>query len=148
MKKFLWAALLALPILAVSPRDAAAGGGCWDLSGCWRLKICFASSVKCCYEPFCCSPGGGGGGGGCYGGDCSGQVPGPWYLYWPSAGNPYVQTAPQAYPGWTYDNNFQAPAPVYPFWPTAPRPYAASAYGTQYTNYQPANYYPSYWYGR
>jgi hypothetical protein len=157
MKKFLWVALFALPVLAVSPRHAAASGGCWDLSGCWRIKICLACNMKCNHEPFCCNPcvGGncGGGYGGGYGGscgaDCSGVVPGPWYTYWPTPGNPYVQSAPQAYPGWTYFDNFQTPAPVYPFWPTSPSSYAGSVnYGMQYTNYQPTNYYPSYWYGR
>ena len=151
MKKLMWAALLALPVLAVGQDKATAGGCCYDLQGCWRVKICAAGSLKCATEPFCCNqccPGGGGGGGycgGCPGGDCSGQVPGPWYTYWPYNGAPYMSSA-YATQGWVYESNFQLPAPVYPYWPAGaaqaqPAPFSAPGF-------QPAGYYPSYWYGR
>jgi hypothetical protein len=152
MKKLIWAALLALPALAVGQDKAWAGGCCYNIQGCFRLKICAAGSLSCCREAFCCTPccpGGGYGGGGyaggcCAGQDCSGNVPGPWYTYWPYGGQP-VMTSPNATQGWVYDNNFQLPAPVYPYWPTmaAPREAPFSASG-----FQPAGYYPSYWYGR
>jgi hypothetical protein len=143
MKKFLWAALLVLPLLAASPHRAQAGGSCWDISGCWRLKICAACNINCHKEAFCCSPSGGGGC--CAGENCGGQAPGPWYVYWPYNGQAYM-TAPQAYPGWAYDMHFQTPAPVYPYWPMSATPYNAGP--SLYSNFQPAGYYPSYWYGR
>jgi hypothetical protein len=150
MKKMMWAALLALPLLAVSQTRVTAGC-CYDFSGCFRVKICAAGALKCVKTPFCCDqccPSGGNGGncygGGCPGGDCSGQVPGPWYTYWPQGGAPYM-TSQYATQGWTYDSNFQLPAPVYPYWPNAaqtrPAPFSAPGF-------QPAGYYPSYWYGR
>jgi len=160
MKKLMWAALLALPLLAVGRNQAVAAGACYDLQGCFRVKICAAGALKLCHEPFCCTPGGSGGGycggggggdggggycGGCPGQDCSGNVPGPWYTYWPSGGQPYM-TSNYATPGWTYESNFQLPAPIYPYWPqgagqTQQAPYSAPGF-------QPAGYYPSYWYGR
>src|SRR5947209_4739373 len=100
MKKLLWAGLLALPFLAASPNKAAAGGGCWDLQGCWRIKICVAGNICCNHSPFCCN--GPSNGPSCAGENCSGQVPGPWYQYWPYNGQG-VMTAPQTYAGWTYD---------------------------------------------
>jgi hypothetical protein len=155
MRKLLWAALLALPVLATGQNQAWAGA-CYDLSGCFRVKICAAGALKCCRESFCCNqccpgPGGGGGYGGGYGGccgggqDCSGNVPGPWYTFWPYSGQPYM-TSPYATEGWVYDNHFQLPAPVYPYWPpnvtaAPPPPFAAPAF-------QPVGYYPSYWYAR
>jgi hypothetical protein len=157
MKKMMWAALLALPVLAVSQTRVTAGA-CYDLSGCFRVKICAAGAMKLCRSPFCCDqcgPSGGGGYGGyggyaggcpsCPGGDCSGQVPGPWYTYWPYNGAPYMSSA-YATQGWVYESNFQLPAPVYPYWPAGaaqaqPAPFSAPGF-------QPAGYYPSYWYGR
>jgi hypothetical protein len=155
MKKLMWAALLALPLFAAGPNRATAGA-CYDLQGCWRIKICAAGSMKCCREAFCCNqccpgPGGGGGYGGGYGGccgggqDCSGNVPGPWYTFWPYNGQPYMTSA-YATQGWVYDNNFQLPAPVYPYWPTNVT--AAPAAPFSAPGFQPAGYYPSYWYGR
>jgi hypothetical protein len=102
MKKPLAAALLALPFLALAPRQAAATccSGCYNLSGCWHLKVCYFGKLSCWKQPFnhccygckpacgeggCCgapqggcAPGGYGGyagapgGGGCPGGDCNG----------------------------------------------------------------------------
>src|SRR5437588_4399174 len=89
MRKFLGLALLALPMLALSQQRAAAEGGRLNLQGCFRLKVCGTGFLKAWCEPFgpCCAPcgapAGGGAGPGCYGGDCSGVVPGPWYTYWP-----------------------------------------------------------------
>ncbi len=159
MKKFLWAAVLALPSLALGQGAARAEGGCLNLQGCFRVKICGTGFLKAWCEPFgpCCAPCGTGGcgAGGCgYGGGavasydaCHGVVPGPWYTYWPYGGQPYM-TSPVQTPGWVYDMNFQTPAP-YPnpylgFGAVAANP-AAAAYNV---GFQPVGYYPSYWYGR
>ncbi|HLN30794.1 MAG TPA: hypothetical protein VK395_23850 [Gemmataceae bacterium] len=152
MNKLIWAALLGLPALALYPQQAAADG-CLNLQGGFRLKICASGFFKAWCEPCgcapACAPGCGGSGGF---NECSGVVPGPWYLYWPYGGSGYM-TAPSTYPGWVYDNNFQTPAPVYPYWPQSSAP-AAAAPGYQApsqflnTSTQPAGYYPSYWYGR
>jgi hypothetical protein len=162
MKKLLWAGLLALPFLAIGSPSARADGCCLNLQGCFRLKFCAAGALKCWTEPFCCAPcgpcyapglGGGGGGGGCAGGNCmgcNGNVPGPWYTYWPSDGSGYMTSAYEN-PAWTYDMNFQVPAPVYPYWPAggyAYSPPTTSPTLTPTTGFQPAGYYPSYWYGR
>jgi hypothetical protein len=137
MKKLLWAALLALPCLTISaPRSAA--DGCLNLSGGFRLKICYAGWLKCGCEPFPCN---GGGFGGCPGVGCCGAAPGPWYTYWPTGGG-YMSGYDS--PGWVYDNHFQTPAPV-PYGPAAPpSPMDGASYGA---SFQPAGYYPSYWYG-
>jgi hypothetical protein len=162
MKKLLWAALLALPFAAVSPNRAAAHGEgcCWNIQGCWRLKIGFSCNTHCFKEPLCCNCppcgscgyGGGYGGGGCADGGCSGQVPGPWYTYWPYGGQ-NVMTSPVNYPYWVYDMHFQTPAPVPPYYPVSPTPFSGQQGYTQtgqfpYSGFQPAGYYPSYWYGR
>jgi hypothetical protein len=144
MRKLAWAAVLSLPFVAVGVEKASAGG-CLNLQGGFRIKICCAGYLKGCCEPFSvCNPCGGGspwgfngGGGGCdgCGGGCSGVVPGPWYTYWPYGGAP-AMTSPFSDPGWTYESNFQTPAPIaYPFWPAA----ASTA--------PSAGSYPSYWAG-
>jgi len=171
MKKLLWAAVLALPCLAIShSRATAQPGCCYNLAGGFHVKFCGTGFLKCWSEPFCgctsCKPGGCNGGyaggpaygggyaGGCAncpGGDCSGHVPGPWYTYWPYSGQPFM-TSPYATDSWTYESNFQVPAPVYPFWPVAANgaaPPAAVAAAAPYSGgFQPAGYYPSYWYGK
>jgi hypothetical protein len=132
-----------------------------NLHGSFRLKICCPSlQLSCgasccdnccgggCYP--CCSPCGGYGGYGCGGycggADCSGQVPGPWYAYWPNAAG--VMTGP-AYPNWTLADHFQVSAPIYPYWPASPSPYyPATANDFGGGAYQPVGYYPGYWYGR
>src|SRR5207302_11264433 len=120
MMKNLLAVLLALPLVAAVPQKASADGGCLNLQGSFRLKICAAGCLKAWCEPFCCAPSGGGccGSGGYGGGgaaatfnECSGVVPGPWYTYWPYGGQP-AMTSPYETPGWVYENNFQLPAPV------------------------------------
>ncbi len=153
MNKPIWAALLGLPMVAVCPQRASADG-CLNLQGGFRLKIC----GSCCFKAWCdqaCCPSScgscpGGCGGGCY--DCSGQVPGPWYTFWPT-GNTGMMTSQYAQQGWVYENHFQTPAPVYPYWPQSPTPFsAAPGYPapSQYMNtgFQPAGYYPTYWGGR
>ena len=137
MSKMIWASLLALPMLALGQSQASAGGGCWTIQGGFKLKICATGYFN--VRSDCCN--GGCGSGGYCGNDGQGGVPGPWYLYWPQGGQ-QVMTAPGNYQGWTYDQHFQAPAPSFPFWG-----------GNQFTQnqgggYQPANYYPSYWYNR
>jgi hypothetical protein len=154
MKKLMWAALLALPLLAVGQQRASAEGGCSgcvNLSGGFRLKLCYAGFLNCSCEPFpCCANPCGGCCGGGYA-DCTGNAPGPWYLYWPYGGG-NVMTGPVV-AGWTYDSNFQQPAPIYPYWPArapvaafAGTGFAPATYPTQ--AFQPVGYYPSYWYGR
>ncbi len=150
MKKFLWAAVLALPFVAADFQKATAAGGCLNLSGCYRLKLCFACKNCISCSPFSCcpcpSPGEGGGCasggcgpfGGCSWGDCAGQLPGPWYTYWPQPGTG-MMTSQYAYPDWNYQYNFQTPAPVFPgYGPGAVAPVAAVGAAT----------YPNYWYGQ
>jgi hypothetical protein len=116
MRKLAWAALLSLPLLAVSQQKASADGGfCWVHDFCqFRLKLCAQ-----CYGNGCCGP--------CHLGghsrdhcgpafdECHGIVPGPWYTYWPYDGAPFM-TSPYNFPAWVYDDNFKygAPSP-YPF---------------------------------
>jgi hypothetical protein len=158
MKKFLGAALLALPMLALGEKSARAQGRCVNLAGSFHIKICATGCFKAWCEPFCgCNPccGGGGYGGAAAYNECHGVVPGPWYTYWPSAQNPAVMTSPYETPGWNYAMNFQTPAPIpggFPYWPAAaaaqPAATATVAAPPPATNLQPAGYYPSYWYGR
>jgi hypothetical protein len=113
MKKFILAALLALPLTALAQSSARAGG-CGDCcTPLYRVGI----SVGLVFRGWCgcdystckqtCNGasghcgGGGGGGGGCFPGG------GPWYGAWP------------------YSAHFQTPAPTgYPYWP-APMGYGA-----------------------
>lgn len=124
MRRFVWAALLALPLTALAGQRAEANGGlCWDVQGGFRLKICAAGFLKICPEPFSmCNPCHGGGGGG---------PSAPWHSYWPMGAHQ------------------QAPMPMpYPYWPAAMVP--ATAQGAGFAPYQGAGYYaaPSYWYGQ
>jgi len=164
MRRLLYAAFLALPFLAVVPQNAKAEGCCWNLQGCFRIKVCAVGFLKAwpeCFGP-CCAPCGSPGcgatataptgccGGECWGG-CSGQVPGPWYTYWPAPGVP-MMTSPYTTDAWTYINHFQTPAPVgFPFWPAtaSPTAFAADNGANPYAApVQPASYAPAYWYGR
>jgi hypothetical protein len=170
MKRLLVAALAALPMFLVAPHQAHAEGGCLNLQGCFRVKICGTGCLKAWCEPFCCAPcnscacpgggcgGGGYPGGGCPGGgcngcpgfdECHGIVPGPWYTYWPYGGMPF-QSSSEAYPAWVYDMHFQTPAPVpYPFWPAAsPTAFAAGEAPPVAASVQSVGYTPQYWYGR
>jgi len=163
MRKFILAALLALPLTAATNQQASAGccatpTFCFNMGFKWKAWACCSCCCDDCHgcgHKKCC---GGGGGGGA-----------PWYAYWP------------------YDGHFQTPAPTgYPYWPapmTAGGYHAAANYsgpGPQgYANHgmppmaqpmpyatqqmvqpmpyappavQPVSYYPqqapSYWYGR
>jgi hypothetical protein len=63
----------------------------------------------------------------------TGQVPGPWYLYWPDASGGNIQTGPALATQWSYEYNFTGSVmPGQPGWN------AGSANAG----------YPSYWYGR
>lgn len=65
--------------------------------------------------------------------DCTGTVPGPWYLYWPDPAGGGIQTGPQISGKWAYENNFTGQIA-----PGIPGANPAGGY--------PA--FPSYWYGR
>ncbi len=57
------------------------------------------------------------------------------------------------YPNWMYDDHFQVSAPIYPYWPGSDTPFVATVANasgglTASSSFQPAGYYPSYWYGR
>src|SRR5262249_34555680 len=135
MKRFVWAAVLAVPVFAATQQRASAEGGfCWMNDFCrFRLKFC-AQCYPNCHCPFeggwggpACAGGGcgwGGGWGGWGGGDacgasfdqCHGVVPGPWYTFWPYGGAPFM-TSPYTSSTWTYDSNFQGTPPsAFPFW--------------------------------
>ncbi|HVS36554.1 MAG TPA: hypothetical protein VMS17_13400 [Gemmataceae bacterium] len=128
MRKIVFAALLALPVFAVSSRAQCCGSG--GFGGTFGLGInwCYSLHAGCgggC--PSGCCPGGGGG---------VGQY-GPWYLYWPM------------------EAHFQTPAPTgYPYWPAPLTLPPSAAYGApapgnfQPAPLQPAGYGappPSYW---
>jgi hypothetical protein len=130
MKKFAWAALIALPLLAFIQQKASAGDGC-----CWAHEFC-RFKIKICAQVWPC-PRCGHGYGGCgsgygYGGygygsgsdvcgpcfnECAGVVPGPWYTYWPYGGAP-VMTSPFNFWSWNYDDNFRltSGAAPFPYW--------------------------------
>jgi hypothetical protein len=165
MRKFLLAALLALPLLALAPRSASADGCCNFCSPTVKLNIgcmfkcwCSAScsdccSSSCCWNPCCkpcgscCNSCGGGCGGGC-------GYAAPWYSYWPTDAH-FMTPAPTGYPYWPSPmtsgmghaaagygggapycgNNWQAPQ-------APPMPYGAPA--VQPCGYSPQA--PSYWY--
>lgn len=117
MKKFLLAALLALPLTALAQAPASAGDCCC----CSSPTICcnFGFKFKCwgccsCCCDDCCKPCCGSPCGGC-GGCCA-----PWYSYWP------------------YDAHFQTPAPTgYPYWPAGQAP---MMYGSPPCAYGAPNY--------
>ena len=157
MNKIFWAAALAVSCLVVSHGRATAQSCCLNIASGFHVKICGQGFFKAWSEPFqgcahCNGPagcGGYGGGyaGGCPGNNCSGQVPGPWYTYWPYNGQPYM-SSPYEQPGWVYESNFQVPAPVYPYWPAAANQPAREAMASAAGGFQPAGYYPYYWYGK
>jgi hypothetical protein len=137
MRKLVAAALLALPLTAALPQQLQAGGGCYNLQGGFKLKICYDSFFKCSHEPWCGNGGGYGGGyGGNGGGNGGGGAWSPWYLYWPA------------------EAHFQTPAPTgYPYWPSPMTPSVGvppggptGHGGTTLTGYHYGV--PSYWYGR
>jgi hypothetical protein len=118
MKKMFFAALLALPVFAVSARADGCGGcnGC----GCW-----FPSHVDACVNFHFNLTGPG---------DYSVGQLGPWYLYWPLEAH-FQAPAPTGYPYW--------PAPM-----ALPRQNAAAYGAPAPGNFQPAGYTgatPSYW---
>lgn len=65
--------------------------------------------------------------------DCTGTVPGPWYLYWPDPAGGGIQTGPQISGKWAYENNFTGQIA-----PGIPGANPAGGYPS----------FPSYWYGR
>jgi hypothetical protein len=83
MKQFLWAALLACPLLAAAERTALA----------WGCPDCSQGGGHSHFFP------------------CLGVVPGPWYMYWPT-GPGGAMAASQPYSGWRYPSHFQNPAPI------------------------------------
>jgi hypothetical protein len=149
MNKFILAALLALPLAALSQSRAAAGGDCCCHSCCSPTICCNVGfkfkcwcSCSCCCDDCGCNP--------CGGGGC-----GPWYAYWPY--NAHFQTpAPTGYPGWPSGQgammygsscayNYGPPSPAMALPAPAPMPYSAPT--IQPCGYVPAQV-PSYWYGR
>jgi hypothetical protein len=116
MRKYILAAVLALPLTALGQQQAWAGGGGDCCTPLYRVGISIGlvfrgwcgCDYSCCKQKVgCghCGSGGGGGGGGC----CTFPGGAPWYGYWP------------------YPAHFQTPAPTgYPYWP-APMTY--SGYG-------------------
>lgn len=138
MKKFVWAALLAIPTLAALDQRASAGGPCfiYDLCGC-RIKFC--PNISCSACGIRCGPSGGPSFN-----ECCGVVPGPWYTFWPNGG--CMMTSPYTCAKWMYDDHFQMTAPWGPAYPSAPPCYGS---GPQFpgTSMMTGGYVPSYWYG-
>jgi hypothetical protein len=144
MKKFILAALLALPFLAAPQRAAAqcCGGGCCGGGGpicstlaCMANKVCtYAHCGGCCGHPWQ------GGPFSCL--SCPGRIPGPWYLYWPNNG---AMVADFGYGNgaswWSLENHFVAPAPTGFAYPPPPM-----SIGVSWAS--PDGGCPSYWYGR
>jgi hypothetical protein len=90
MKKLVFAALLMLPLFAVSAHAQCCGGG--------QFRLNVGVNVNWCYSPAGCCPGTGCGFGGA--GPAGVSQLGPWYEYWPM------------------EAHFQTPAPTgYPYWP-------------------------------
>jgi hypothetical protein len=84
MRRLIWAAVAALPLLAVAEQRASAWG--------------------------CCGPGLAGGGDPRFF-PCLGIVPGPWYTYWPTG--PGGEMISDSYSGaWRYRFHFQTPVPI------------------------------------
>jgi hypothetical protein len=79
MKKLFFAALLALPVFAVSARADGCGCGCWFPS---RVDARFDFHFKVAGP-----------------GDYSVGQLGPWYLYWPMEAH-FQAPAPTGYPYW------------------------------------------------
>ena len=141
MKRFILAAVLAVPILALTQTKAKAQ--CSDLPAWVRYKVC--TCLNCglhgghgcgaggCAGGACGAGGGACGAGGCYrprggcGGCCCGHgcglcslivgcntnVPGPWYLYWPYNGaTQEIAGFNSVWPnGWDYEWHWRTPSP-------------------------------------
>jgi hypothetical protein len=160
MRKFILAALLALPLVALHTERAAAWGcGCGD--GCSMccgtptitanigIKFKLFGGLSCCCDNCC------GGCGGCGGGCCGGGgMAAPWYSYWPYDAH-FMTPAPTGYPNWPAGMGammYGSPCasaygpPPPPMALPGPSPYAAPA-TVQPCGYTPAQA-PSYWYGR
>jgi hypothetical protein len=112
MRKFILAAVVALPLAALGQERAMAGGGGDCCTPLYRIGLSvglvFRGWCGCDYS--CCKQSiGHCHGGKCGGGGCSFPGGGPWYGAWP------------------YPAHFQTPAPTgYPYWP-APMTYHAAA---------------------
>jgi hypothetical protein len=139
MSKYIWACLLALPILALSGRayaDYKIDCGCSP-----RFNVNSNGSQY-----------GNGGSGGCF-------QAGPWYTYWPYEAH-FQIPSPLGYPFWPGPapapgpQFLPAPPPPSPPGPPAPpKPTGFQPVGYDYPGFPPAGscYYgpaPSYWYGR
>ncbi|MFN4258890.1 MAG: hypothetical protein ACK4RK_06300 [Gemmataceae bacterium] len=160
MRRFLLAALLAIPWLVMDTSKSWAQcccgggcgcGGCYNLKGGFDVKICGAGFLKgCCdkYLPCICSPWCCGGGGCCNPCCCGTQCccggapptcpPGPWYLYWPLA-NYYSHPAPTGFPWYppsmgvvSGSHAGNIPVPV----PEQPVHYHTAGYQPQAAGYQ------------
>jgi hypothetical protein len=133
MKKAFVAAVLCLPLLAISARADGCGFGFKICIGfnC-RISCCGDSCNSCGGAPGCCQAG-------------------PWYQYWPYEAH-FQSAAPIAYPYWPQRMTLppaNAGAYMQPQYPqAAPAPQPVNYYPSFY---QPVGYYyqaPSYWYGR
>jgi hypothetical protein len=122
MKKFLLAALFALPLTALAGQRASAGDCCTPL-----YRIGFSVGIvyrgwcgcdySCCKAPVGTGLGSGKCGGGGCGSGCSFPGGGPWYGYWPYPAH-FQTPAPTGFPYWpapmTYGGYSQAPVPTSP----------------------------------
>jgi len=120
MKKFILAAFVAVPLLALQQQKASAGNECLDLAKWLRYRFCTCMHEKAAGHGHfgssgCagCNNGGGNGGCGCNCFGCNSTRPGPWYLYFPYNGQTLeIAGYGPAWPGgWSYEGHFQYPAP-------------------------------------
>ncbi len=153
MKKYMAAAILALPFLASSARADGCGMPCQICLPSVKINIpgcCIPipkpevhCSFSCKFNWGCGAPCGGGYGPpscfGCGGGGAGAGQAGPWYLYWP------------------LEAHFNAPTmPQYPYWPSpmgmAPGAAiggpAAAGPANFHGGMQQVGYVPPYWYAR
>jgi hypothetical protein len=118
MKKFLLAAIFALPLTALAGQRASAGDCCTPMYRIgFSVGIVYRGWCGCDYS--CCKAPHNTGScgnkcGGC-GSGCSFPGGGPWYGYWPYPAH-FQSPAPTGYPYWpapmTYGGYAQAPVPM------------------------------------
>jgi hypothetical protein len=167
MKRFILAALLALPLAAAAGQTATAGDCC---SPTFRIgfSMAFKGWAGCSSEPGCspnpnpsCNPCGGGGCNNCSSACVNWGQLAPWYQYWPYDGH-FQTSAPTGFPGYPpamtaygYGGYGYGAAPATAYGYPAPGGYPAmqSGYGGQQVAppVQPAAYYypqtQGYYYG-